>query len=568
MDGPARRAPGAACAPSTRNAPPSGNAPDRTLGPGRSASTATGRPAAADRDRTTASRLEVFGQLAVAQVEAEHVDPRRRAARRSGRASSDAGPERGHDLRTPAHACCLARERLDGAAAHGRRPLAPASSARSSPTWRASPSPYHAVANAAATLHEAGFDALDEQQAWDELARRATWPGAGRWWRGARPRGPRSARRIPHRGRPHRLAQPAAQAQRPDAGGRAGGSSPSRSTAARSSTPGSTAIWACRGAWRCAAVRPCSSSSTDRWRGCPQLAIHLDREVNERGLLLDKQLHLTPVWGLGPPVEGELVRFVAAQVPGARPRRHRRRGTSCSTTSRRRRSSASTRSSSPRPGSTTCARPGPPSTAAGRTRSDGRPSMTRGLPVRPRGGGFGEHDRRRRAARSRRCSTAWSLAARGVGRRTRHRALAASSCVSADMAHAVHPNYPERHEPGPPPAPQRRARCSRSTPTSATPPTPPRAALFTPGLRGGGRAVAGVRVPQLHALRIHHRPAHRRPGSASPPSTSGCAQLSMHSARELCGADDPGLPGRRPGGLLRRSLSVRGVPRAGPALAV
>ena len=30
-----------------------------------------------------------------------------------------------------------------------------------------------------------------------------------------------------------------------------------------------------------------------------------------------------------------------------------------------------------------------------------------------------------------------------------------------------------------------------------------------------------------------------RPASASPPSTSGVAQLAMHSARELCGADDP-----------------------------
>ncbi|MFM8794004.1 MAG: M18 family aminopeptidase [Acidimicrobiales bacterium] len=29
----------------------------------------------------------------------------------------------------------------------------------------------------------------------------------------------------------------------------------------------------------------------------PQLAIHLDREVNERGVLLDRQAHLMPVWG-------------------------------------------------------------------------------------------------------------------------------------------------------------------------------------------------------------------------------------------------------------------------------
>ncbi len=28
----------------------------------------------------------------------------------------------------------------------------------------------------------------------------------------------------------------------------------------------------------------------------PQLAIHLDRDVNERGLVLDRQAHMTPVW--------------------------------------------------------------------------------------------------------------------------------------------------------------------------------------------------------------------------------------------------------------------------------
>ncbi|HBX78103.1 MAG TPA: M18 family aminopeptidase, partial [Acidimicrobiaceae bacterium] len=28
----------------------------------------------------------------------------------------------------------------------------------------------------------------------------------------------------------------------------------------------------------------------------PQLAIHLDREINEKGLLLNKQVHLNPIW--------------------------------------------------------------------------------------------------------------------------------------------------------------------------------------------------------------------------------------------------------------------------------
>jgi aspartyl aminopeptidase len=43
----------------------------------------------------------------------------------------------------------------------------------------------------------------------------------------------------------------------------------------------------------------------------PQLAVHLDRGVNQ-GLTLDPQQHLLPVWGLGP--AGGFLDFVAAQV--------------------------------------------------------------------------------------------------------------------------------------------------------------------------------------------------------------------------------------------------------------
>ncbi len=48
----------------------------------------------------------------------------------------------------------------------------------------------------------------------------------------------------------------------------------------------------------------------------PQLAIHLDRDVNQTGLKLNPQLHLTPIWGVGPRWPG------GSSLPG-RPGRHR-----------------------------------------------------------------------------------------------------------------------------------------------------------------------------------------------------------------------------------------------------
>ena len=46
----------------------------------------------------------------------------------------------------------------------------------------------------------------------------------------------------------------------------------------------------------------------------PQLAIHLDRDISERGLQLNRQQHMSPVWGLGRPVEGEFREWLAGRV--------------------------------------------------------------------------------------------------------------------------------------------------------------------------------------------------------------------------------------------------------------
>lgn len=51
-----------------------------------------------------------------------------------------------------------------------------------------------------------------------------------------------------------------------------------------------------------------------------QLAIHLDRGVTDNGLLLDKQRHLQPLWGLGEADDGDLIDFLAAEAGWPRAR--------------------------------------------------------------------------------------------------------------------------------------------------------------------------------------------------------------------------------------------------------
>jgi aspartyl aminopeptidase len=46
----------------------------------------------------------------------------------------------------------------------------------------------------------------------------------------------------------------------------------------------------------------------------PQLAIHLDRDITTKGLLLNKQDHMTPVWGLGEASDGEFASWLAETV--------------------------------------------------------------------------------------------------------------------------------------------------------------------------------------------------------------------------------------------------------------
>ncbi|MDB4946602.1 MAG: Aspartyl aminopeptidase [Labilithrix sp.] len=129
--------------------------------------------------------------------------------------------------------------------------------------------------------------------------------------------------------------------------------------------------------------------------------------------------------------------------------------------------------------------------------------------------------------------------ARGATREDYHRMLAGSLCVSADMAHAVHPNYESRHEPRHKPVlnggPVIKINAQQRYATSGG-----TAALFR-------SLCAQVGVPVQNYVNRTDMPC----GSTIGPIAStllgirtvdvGNPMLSMHSIRELAGAADPAM---------------------------
>jgi aspartyl aminopeptidase len=124
----------------------------------------------------------------------------------------------------------------------------------------------------------------------------------------------------------------------------------------------------------------------------------------------------------------------------------------------------------------------------------------------------------------------------GGGRAEFLRRLPGSMVASADMAHATHPNYPERHEPG-------HLIAINGGPVLKV---HPNLRYATDGRTAAAFALA-CRQAGVTLQRYEHR-ADLPCGSTIGPMTSartgiptvdvGAAQLAMHSARELMGADD------------------------------
>lgn len=261
----------------------------------------------------------------------------------------------------------------------------------------------------------------------------------------------------------------------------------------------------------------------------PQLAVHLDRGVNTEGLTLDPQQHLRPVWGVGTTEPGEFARWLAeragtdlpafwelclydvqpAAVIGA---------------------DSSLLASGRLDNLLSCwaaidaiVRAEPVEAIAMIVLNDHEEvgsSSTTGA-----GGPLLERVLERH------------VTARGGDRDALLRSLATSSCISADNAHAIHPNYTDRHDPDHHPVvnggPAIKINSNQRYATSST-----TAAAFR-------RACEAAEVPFQVFVSRNNMPC----GSTIGPITAtrlgidtvdvGVPQLSMHSARELCGTEDP-----------------------------
>ncbi|MFD6437120.1 M18 family aminopeptidase [Streptomyces venezuelae] len=398
----------------------------------------------------------------------------------------------------------------------------------------ASPTPYHAVASAAERLEKAGFRQVEETDSWDGTTggKYVLRGGAIVAWYVPEGASAHTPFRIvgAHTDSPNLRVKP-----QPDAGAHG---------------------------WRQVAVEiyggPLLNSWLDRDLGLagrlslrdgttrlvdidrpllrvPQLAIHMDRSVHTDGLKLDKQKHMQPIWGLGHDVhEGDLIRFLeeetgldegdvtgwdlmtyAIEPPAflgrdrelvAGPRMDNLLSVHSATAAL---TAVAAQENLPYI----------PVLAAFDHEENGSQSDTGA--DGPLLGSVLER----------------SVFARGGSYEDKARAFAGTVCLSSDTGHAVHPNYAERHDPTHHPrangGPILKVNVNNRYATD-----------------GSGRAVFAAAcekagVPFQSFVSNNAMPC----GTTIGPITAarhgiktvdiGVAILSMHSVRELCGADDP-----------------------------
>lgn len=404
---------------------------------------------------------------------------------------------------------------------------------------RASPSPYHVVASAAQRLEKAGFAELRERDEWTAGAEGGRYVVRGgalvAWY--VPPGAPAGTPfRIvgTHTDSPNLRVKPT-----PDTG-----SAGWRQIAVEiyGGVPLNTWLDRDLGVSGRLALRDGSTRlvRVDKpLLRVPQLAIHLDRAVNE-GLALDRQRHMTPLWGLGGSAPGALLGRIAdeagadaaevlgwdlmlhdIQPPGylgadeefiVAPRLDNQISVHAGVTA------LVAAAGSERPPAFI------PVLAAFDHEEVGNGSESGAQ------GPFLERVLGR------------AVIARGGGPEDFDRALADALCVSSDMTHAVHPNYAERHDPDHRPLPNAGPVIKVNVNQ--------RYASDGVGVAAFAAACERAGVPWQPFVSHNAMPC----GTSIGPVTAarlgvttvdvGVAGLSMHSARELCGARDPELLAR------------------------
>ena len=260
-----------------------------------------------------------------------------------------------------------------------------------------------------------------------------------------------------------------------------------------------------------------------------QLAIHLDRELNERGLILDKQLHLNAAWATGKKsldflqwvstqidVEPEQIISVDAQLFDSVPAQLLGVDQSLLASGR-----LDNQASCWAAISALIETRNPIETCVVALFDHEEVGSTSAVGA---AGPLLEHTLERIADFG------------GLSRVNYLQALSHSSCVSADNSHAVHHNYPERHDHAHAPivnqGPALKLNSNQRYATSST-----SAAMFV-------RACESADVKHQMFVSKNNMPC----GTTIGPITAtrlgidtvdvGIPQLSMHSVREVCGVSD------------------------------
>ncbi len=404
-----------------------------------------------------------------------------------------------------------------------------------------SPSPFHAVANAAAYLGEAGFTTVDESSAWPSGPGRYLLTRAGALVAWIEPEG--AAAHTPFRVVGAHTDSPNLRVKPNPEVSRAGfaqvavepyGGLLRNSWLDRDLSLSGRVVVRDRGDGP-GGIRIRLFHDRDPILRVAQLAVHLDRGVNDTGLVLNKQQHLVPIWGIGDAADnGGFVAYLARQVavdpgdvlawdvmthdtqPAARIGR------------------AAEFVAAPRLDNLAS------SYAAVRALAHvAGPAAYRPVVV------LFDHEEvgsgSERGAGSPLLEAVLERIVRGAGgnRDDYWRSLAASVVASADMAHGVHPNYAELGEPGHPVlvngGPVLKVHTSLRYATD-----------------GVGAATIRVACEQAEVpLQTFVIRSDLPCGSTIGPITAarlgvttvdlGCGMLSMHSARELAGAADPAM---------------------------